>query len=427
MSKIKTSLFGRTSSLLKVTASIVASEVKDRVMTMDSAQQIQAKIQLAKKMTEHMGDLKGAAMKLGQMLSIDAADYLPPEALEILSKLQKDVEPIDFSIIDAQLRSELKEKYSALEINPKALAVASIGQVHTAKYQGKEIVLKIQYPDIEKTIETDIKVMKFLMNQTSFLMQKSANLDSLFDELRNTLINETDYLLEGQHLKKAQELFKDHPHFKVPTYIEEVSTKRILAMEFMEGVSFTEWLNRGRSMKEKEEMGRKLYELFLLEFFTLGFVQTDPNPGNFLVNNEDQIVLLDYGAAKEYSPEFIKSYTQLLRAAYKNDKAAVLACSFEFDIISSKESDETLELFYKMMKCMIEPFRQNSAFNFADQTFYEDSKRYALEVSKKCKYSPPPEKLLFLHRKLGGIFQLLKKMEVRINLHEYWVNRIETL
>jgi aarF domain-containing kinase len=421
MSKIKTSLWSRTPKLIKLAATAVVSEVKEKVMNLEGAKLIQERVMLAKKMADQLGDLKGAAMKVGQLLSIDAGDFLPPEALEVLQKLHKSAEPIDFESMDVQLKKELQEKRAFLRVEPKAFAVASIGQVHTAIYKDQEIILKIQYPDVEKTIPTDVKMLKFVMNQWSFLMQKSVDLDPFFKELENTLMQETDYALEAQYLERASVLFKSDPRYLVPKVYREISTQRVLAMEKMRGETIAEWLKSSPSKSEREEIGRNLFDLFMLEFFNFGFVQTDPNPGNFLITSDRKIVLLDFGATKDYDQEFRKHYIGVLRAAYKDNYQEVLDRSFDFNLINPKESIETLDLYVAMMTSLIKPFREDRPFAFADHEFYKESKRYAFDVTKSCRHSPPPEKLIFLHRKLGGVFQFLKQLNVEINLHDYWL------
>jgi aarF domain-containing kinase len=426
MSKIKTGLWSRTPKLLKLAVTAVASEVKEKVMNLEGAKLIQERVLFAKKMAEQLGDLKGAAMKVGQLLSLDAGDFLPPEALEVLQKLHKSAEPIDFAIIEEQLKNELKEKRNLFKINPEAFAVASIGQVHLASYNNEEIILKIQYPDVEKTIPTDLKMLKFVLSHGSSLMQKSIDLDPFFKELENTLMQETDYALEAHYLERAGFLFKDDSRFLVPKIFPEISTRRVIAMEKMQGRTIAEWLKSSPSKEAREEIGKNLFELFMLEFFSFGFVQTDPNPGNFLITDDRQIVLLDFGATKDYDQDFRTHYVTILRAAYANDYEEVLKCSQDFKLIDPRESKETCDIFVGMMTSLIQPFRENKPFAFTDHEYYKESKRYAFEITKSCKHSPPPEKLIFLHRKLGGIFQFLKQLNIELNLHEYWLKHFET-
>lgn len=424
--KFRKSVFSRHTSILKIAGRVVVSEIKQRVLELNSVQEIQEKINLAKMLTGELSNLKGAAMKLGQMLSLDASDILPPEVVEIFSKLQKDAAPIDFEIIDTQIKDALRDKYPKAKIDKSPLAVASIGQVHQGVYEGINLVFKIQYPEIEKTIESDVKLLKLLFSQANFLLGKSLKLEALFNELRTTLLLETDYLREGQMMKKAKDFFDHDKRYLFPSWYSEISTGVVLTMDYMPGVSISEWIKSNPDQIKKDKIGRALCELYLEEFFNLGMVQTDPNPGNFLINSHEQIVILDFGASKEYDMDFREDYKKILRATYEQDIRKVLEYSIKFNLINSKEDVNVQNDYYEMLNCMIEPFRVNGNFDFTDQAYFQRSKDSAINLTKKLHYSSPPEKILFLHRKLGGIFQLLKKMEVKLNLNDYWKKYIST-
>ena len=411
-------------NLVKMVASAQASDLKERVLNLEGANLIKEKVLLATKLTEKMSELRGAFLKVGQLLSLDAGDFLPPEAVEILQKLQKDVEPIDFEIINKQLQNELKEKFHELVIEKNPLAVASIGQIHIAHYKAHDIVLKVQYPGIKETIPSDIKMLRFMLNQWSFIFKKSINFDLLLNELEQTLLTETDYTIEAKNLIKARDIFQKDQRFLVPGIYPELCTVKILAMEKMPGLTLSEWLKKNPSRSDKEEIGKNLVELYLLEFFTFGFVQTDPNPGNFLVTDDKKIVLLDFGATKEYDKVFRDQYLSLLKAAYENDNEKILSLSHEFNLISPLESQKTKDLYCKMMGFTIEPFRIDRPFSFANREYSQESKDNVINYMKSCQYSPPPQNILFLHRKLGGVFQFLKQMDVSINLNHYWLNNI---
>lgn len=425
MSKLKTSLLSRSLSLARMALSVQVSELKEKVLSLEGANLIKEKILLATVITEKMGELKGAALKIGQLLSLDAGDFLPPEAIEVLQKLQKDVSPLNFEIIENQIKLQLKEKFNELQINRKELAVASIGQVHRAIYKNQEIVLKVQYPGIKETIPKDLKMLRFIINQWALIFKKSFEFDSLLQELEQTLLNETNYLQEAQNLIKARELFQKDSLFLVPKIYPELCTDKILAMEKMYGLSLTDWIQTKPSISDKEEVGKKLLELFMLEFFTYGFVQTDPNPGNFLISPDKKIVLLDFGATKEYDEKFRKQYLSVLKAAYDNDQEKMLSYSYEFNLVSSKESSATLNLYCQMISDTVAPFRIDQLFSFSDEEYVKKSKQNVIQFMKESKYSPPPKNIIFLHRKLGGIFQIIRKMDVSINLHKYWIKHLK--
>jgi predicted unusual protein kinase regulating ubiquinone biosynthesis (AarF/ABC1/UbiB family) len=421
MPKIKTSLFSRSVTIAKMLVSTQVSEVKEKLLNLEGAQLIKEKIELATKLTEKMSELRGATLKIGQLLSLDAGDFLPKEAVEILQRLQKDVEPIDFGIVKKQFEAELGDLSKSIDLTPNVLAVASIGQVHLARYKNQEIALKIQYPEIRETIPRDIKILRLMLEQWTFLFRKSIDFELLLDELESTLLLEADYLQEQDHLIQAHEVFKNNSHFLVPKVFPEISTGRILAMERMYGLSLSEWIKSNPPVHEKQKISELLIELFLIEFFSNGFVQTDPNPGNFLITPDKKIVLLDFGATKKFDQKFREFYLAVFRAAYEGDKEKLLSASFNFNLISPRESEHTKELYCKMMFQTVAPFKKNQPFNFADQTFNQESKENVLAFIKSCQFSAPPQNIVFLQRKLGGIFQLIRKMDVSINLHHYWI------
>lgn len=425
MKKFKTSLLDRATPLVKIATSLVGNEIKERVFSIEAAKKLKNRIEITKEIAKELSELKGAAMKLGQLLSLETMDYLPPEAAEILGKLHKSAEPVDYTIIKTQIEGMNLDDVSKLDVDPSPIGVASIGQVHRAQYNDIQIVLKIQYPQIQKTVETDLKLVKFLFEKSSSLFKKDINLEPFLKEMKQTLMDETDYNREAHYLNLAKIKFENDPRFLVPKVIKELSTKEILAMEYMEGTPLSGWLNEVEDKEEVKRIGTNLFELFLFEFFELGLVQTDPNPGNFLVNSKGQIVLLDFGATKEYPKEFINSYLSILGHTYNFEKEKLIQTSIDFGLLDPRESLEVHEIFYDMMTFLIGPFRRNQKFSFKDPYFNDESRKLALNFSYKCRYSPPPEKILFLHRKLGGIFSLLKKMDLEINLHDYWreINR----
>jgi aarF domain-containing kinase len=422
MTKLKTSLLSRSMGLARMAAATQVSQLKERLLNLEGAKLINEKILLVTKLSEEMSELRGGMLKVGQLLSLDAGDFLPPEAVEVLQKLQKDVEPIPFKIIENQLKVELREKFSQLTVNSQALAVASIGQVHEATWRDEVIILKVQYPRIRESIPNDIKMIRFMMGQWALIFQKAIDFVPFLEELKTTLLQETDYRQEAGFLTRAHDLFAKDERFLVPKIIPELCTEQVLAMERMHGKSLPEWLKSTPSKTEKEQIARSLFELFMLEFFTFGFVQTDPNPGNFLITPDLKIVLLDFGATKTFEPQFIKEYSAILQAAYEKNDERMLQLSFDFNLLSPKESEATLDLYLKMMDATIEPFRSDRPFSFNDKQYAEDSKNNAMRFMKACKFSPPPKNIIFLHRKLGGVFQMIKQMDVALNLHQYWIN-----
>ena len=205
----------------------------------------------------------------------------------------------------------------------------------------------------------------------------------------------------------------------VPLVYPEYSTKKIITMEKVEGKSLNDWTEKSL-LGERQTLAHQLISLYLEEFFNHGLVQTDPNPGNFLSTKNNQMALLDFGAVKEYDRSFIEDYRVVLIAAFKQDEKKILEVSERLNFIDPRESAEVKSLYLEMMNCLAAPFRQATPFDFSDKKFYDDSKRLSWNLNSKCKYSPPPKDLIFLHRKLAGVFILIKKLEVKLILKDYW-------
>jgi predicted unusual protein kinase regulating ubiquinone biosynthesis (AarF/ABC1/UbiB family) len=148
-------------------------------------------------------------------------------------------------------------------------------------------------------------------------------------------------------------------------------------------------------------------------------VQTDPNPGNFLITKNNQLALLDFGAVKIYERNFIEGYKKVLVAAFNDNQDELLAISHDLSFIDPREPEEVREIYLKMMQTLAAPFRSDDSFDFKDRNFFEESKNLSWELSRACRFSPPPKELLFLHRKLAGVFGLVKKLEVKVKLNTY--------
>lgn len=420
MGKIPTSLWSRGTKLVGLASKMAVGEISARVKTWDDeASKLKSKVELAQTIVKTMSELKGASMKLGQLMSMDMGEHLPPEVIKVLETLHQNSTFLEYSKIEAILKEELKDKFHELQdISEIPLAAASIGQVHTATLHGKEIVLKIQYPGVEASIPSDLKLLKLLMKNLSLIQGKDTDLDPFFKEVEEVLIRETDYKNECKMLLKYKAGFKNSPYI-VPNVYPEFSTGRVLTMERIHGKNVNEWIQTS-ILGERQKLAHELISLYLEEFFTLGLVQTDPNPGNFLITSQNQMALLDFGAVKEYDLAFINGYRNVLTHSFNQDHAQLIKESERLGFIDPRENQEVKDLYIQMMDTLSSPFRQDTPFDFADKKFFEDSRSLSWSLTRKCKYSPPPKDLLFLHRKLAGVFILIRKLEGKLVLKDYW-------
>jgi aarF domain-containing kinase len=418
--KIPTGLWSRGSKLVGIASKVAMNEITSRVKNWeDEKSKIAAKVELAQNIVKTMSELKGASMKVGQLLSMDLGEYFPPEVIKVLENLHQNSTFLPFETIKDILKEELGEKFNELsDISEIPLAAASIGQVHSAKLNEKMVVIKIQYPDVAASIPSDLKLLKVLLKNFILIQGKEFDLDPFFNEIQEVLTKETDYKNEELMLRLYKESFKDSK-FIIPAVYPEFSTSKIICMDFIEGKSFKDWLPTSL-LGERMRLAEQLMHLYLDEFFIHGLVQTDPNPGNFLITPENQMALLDFGAVKQYDRSFIDGYRKILIAAFEKDKNKVLEESELLGFIDPRESMEIKTIYLEMMELLAAPFRQEIPFDFTDRQFFEESQKLSWHLVKKCKYSPPPKDLLFLHRKLGGVFFLIKKLDAKIILKTYW-------
>ena len=420
--------------MLGVAAGVVGHELKHQVVSRLSASdklgiaELKTRIEQAKVMAEGFGRLKGAFMKAGQMLSIDASDLLPPEAIEILSKLQGQAEPIDFAIMREVLERELgRERLSLLsELDETAVASASIGQVYRARAFGEPVAIKVQYPGISESIDADVDLLEKLGSSWLALSRRKIDASGTFEELRTMLKLEADYERERYYLERFGALLRSDSRFDVPRSVPDLCTPRVLTMSWANGISLNDWIRTSPAQEERLVLARTALDLYCLEFFTWGIVQTDPNFANFLVRpSERQLVLLDFGASVEYDDEFRSQYVELLRAVARGNRQQIAEHGIGFELMDERESATTKDLFVEMLLNAAAPFEPSAQpFNFRNADYAARSSDVVRRFVTSLAFSPPPRRLIFLHRKLGGLFQLLKRLNVELDLAPYWAQML---
>lgn len=420
MTKIPTGLFSRGRKLAMAGAKLAVQEVSSKLKTWETEnEKLQAQIKMAQSLVKTMAELKGASMKVGQLLSLDIGDLLPKQVSKVLETLHQDVTFLPFGDIEKILKSELGEKFSLLsEISKEPIAAASIGQVHRAKFHGQDVVLKVQYPGVAESIPSDLRILNIMLTNFNMIQGKNIDFTSLLKEIEDVLVLETDYEHELSMLKTYRKNFSKTQYI-VPEAFDELCTKKVLCMEYIDGEKLSEWIETAPE-SERQKITDQLINLYLTEFFSYGLVQTDPNPGNFLMTRDHQLVLLDFGASKKYDKEFITGYRKVLDAAIAEDDETILRESFKLQFLDERESDDVKNIFLKLMKVTTAFFQEDSEVDFGDKNFITESQKLSWELIRSCRYSPPPRALFFLHRKLGGLFAIIRRMNVRINLRSYW-------
>ncbi len=424
---MKSSPLARTFELAKLAARVGLKELKSN----DFNSRVEQAVLIAKSLSS----LKGAAMKAGQLLSLDLDNYFPPEAIEVLSQLQNAATAHPYSEIEKIINAEIPNERRSLitSINQTPLGVASIGQVHKARYMNKDIVLKVQFSEVADSIDADLKILKTLATSFCQMTGRKMNLDPLFKEFRSILEQELNYESEAkfqkQFLERIKKLNTTTPcQYRVPEPIEELSNRRILSMSFEKGLTLRQWLSLNPAQADKHTLAVAILDLYFHEFFEWGLVQTDPNWGNFLVDasgKDISICLLDFGATRQYSKDFILNYINLLDAAATNQSAKLRTLSIDFGLIDPRESEEAFKAFETMLKTAIKPFFVSRAkgsphFDFSDRNHTLESQTAVKSLSDHLIYSPPPYSIIFLHRKLAGVYSILKSLNANLDISPYW-------
>jgi predicted unusual protein kinase regulating ubiquinone biosynthesis (AarF/ABC1/UbiB family) len=377
----------------------------------------------ANKLAKRLAGMRGAAMKMGQMLSMESADLLPKPFADALALLRNTAD----SMPEKQLRGVLRREYGRdweylfkfFDYQP--IAAASIGQVHRAvTLDGRVLALKIQYPGVAKSINSDVDNMAMLLRM-SRMLPADMDLDGLIADAKRQLRREADYELELDHLKLYGSLLLEDEKFVVPGVHEDFSTKRILAMDFVEGVPLESLGELGVSQQERNNIGRDLQQLLFRELFEFRTMQSDPNFANYLYQPaEGRIVLLDFGSTITFDKVFTDNYAGIASAIIEGDVDASRHYAQELGYLASTGSDEYAERLLEILQLICEPIHTRGIYDFGNSDMFSKARDIGMELflNGSDNYVIPPPQTNFLHRKLMGAFMLNTRIGARIDVQE---------
>jgi aarF domain-containing kinase len=428
-SKVPSSRLGRLWSYSSLAAGMFGGAISEGVRRATGSSGEGSYILSARnidRLVARLSRMRGAALKLGQMISFQDSKLLPASIQQVLLRMQDSADYMPLSqrnkVLSSNLGPEWQDIFSTFEEKP--LAAASIGQVHAAtlKSTGQRVAVKVQYPGVANSIDSDLSNLAVLLT-ASRLLPKGLFLDKTIANARTELAWECDYVREADCARRFKDLLSDEKDvFVVPNVFPEASGKQVLTMEYLGGVGVTKI--QDFTQEQKDWIGTQILRLCLREITEFRFMQTDPNWTNFLYNaGTNKLELLDFGAAREYPEEFISRYTRLLLAASKSDEDIVRALSIELGYLTGLESKDMLKAHISSVLTLAEPFSASSPeiYDFKDQTITERVKSQ-IPLMVKERLAPPPEETYSLHRKLSGAFLLCARLGSRVRCRELFEN-----
>lgn len=372
----------------------------------------------ALRLTSGLSHMRGAALKLGQMLSMDSGIVLSPQLTSILASLRDDARPMP----PHQLRDTLNAEWGAgwlsrfRRFDVRPFAAASIGQVHRAETQdGRVLAIKVQYPGVRASIDSDVDNIATLMRLPG-LLPKGMDIAPLLAAAKAQLHDEADYAAEAAHLRRFGSLLQGSAAFVLPRVQDDLSTPQVLAMTYVESQSIDTL--EAAPQPTRDRAAADLIDLVLQELFSFHAMQTDPNLANYRVDPATgRIVLLDFGAVRAVDPGLSATFRALLNAALDRDADAARAAMLRIGYFGPATAPHHQDLILRMFDTAMDPLRQTTPFDFGRSDLLDRLRDMGLAIgTERDLLHVPPAETLFLHRKIGGMYLLASRLRARVDL-----------
>ncbi|MBP3193354.1 ABC1 kinase family protein [Natronogracilivirga saccharolytica] len=381
---------------------------------------------------EEFSQLRGTALKLAQTLSLDHG-ILPDEFADIMAQAQYRVPPISKSVVRQVIKKELGEYPETLfaSFEADASAAASIGQVHRARlHDGRDVMVKVQYPDIRASIGSDLSMAKMVFKR----MVSSSRTDDYFAEVQERMMEETDYRHEGQQIAAFRERYHGN-EFEIPEYVEEYSTAHVLTMTRVTGRHLGEFLEKNPGQEEKDRYGQLLWDFFNIQINDSRTLHADAHPGNFMLTGDGRLGVLDFGCVKVCPPDFFHDYVRLLPAHLENDEETLWPLYARLGLVREDSADREYEkYFFELCRSfgdlVVMPYTRDT-FDFGDEAF---SGKYK-SLIKEATSQPEPRgthHFIYVTRAHVGLYRMLMQLEANVRtrpardrIMNWWAGRAE--
>ncbi len=426
--KIPTSKLGRTAELVKTGVKVGGNYLKyySKKAVNPNLGKDKLNEDNASDIYDGLKNLKGSALKVAQMLSMEK-NILPNAYVEKFSLAQFSVPPLSAPLVRKTFKKyhgkypeELYDTFATQSVN-----AASIGQVHKAIKDGKKLAVKIQYPGVANSISSDLAMVKPIAVRMFNLKGKDS--EKYFKELEGKLLEETDYELEVQQSKDITIACAKIPNIRFPRYYEDLSSERIITMDWMDGMHLSEFAKKNKNQEKANRVGQALWDFYMYQMHILKAVHADPHPGNFLVDQNDNLIAIDFGCVKKVPLEFYVPYFELAEKKNIDNPRFFTQKMFELEILREDDTTEEKrffsELFHEMLSLFTKPFNAET-FDFADESFWnritELSEKYSKDTElRKMNGNRGSKHFLYINRTFFGLYNLLHDLGATIRVRNF--------
>ena len=374
----------------------------------------------ARRVADQLAKLRGAAMKVGQLVSMESGDLLPPALAEILGRLRSDARAMPRAqvkgVLDAQWGKGWEKRFTHFSYTP--MAAASIGQVHRAQTKdGRDLAIKIQYPGVVESIDSDVDNVAALFRMSG-LMPKEMDIKPLLRDAKRQLHDEADYLREAGYLSRYGELLADAPDYALPQLHADLTTARVLAMSVVGGVPIETLADAPQD--ERDRVMTLLFALLLRELFEFRLVQTDPNFANYRFEPDTrQLILLDFGATRPYKASMANEFRRLMKGAMAGDRDQMNTAALAIGYYDTSTQDRHRQTVLDMGEMALEPFTHDGPYDFGASDVLARLRARGIELGlDRDFWQLPPSDAMLLQRKFGGLYMLAIRLKARVDLHE---------
>lgn len=368
-----------------------------------------------------LSQLKGSALKVAQMLSMDK-NVLPGPFQEKFALSQYSAPPLSYPLVVKTFQKYFGKSPDELfdSFSKQAINAASIGQVHQASLNGKKLAVKIQYPGVADSISSDLRIVKPIASR--MFNVGNAELNEFMGEVEEKLIEETDYKLELERSMKLSKSSQHLPNIIFPEYYPELSSDRILVMDWVDGIHLKDWIASNPDEELRNRIGQALWTFYDYQIHELKELHADPHPGNFLITPDNKLAILDFGCVKEIPESFYKDYFQLMDKNFLNANVNQEDLFLRLGMLSKNDSREERDFFKSIFMEMVEllgrPFRSD-VFDFGDNEYFEQIYKAGDRISKlkevrKSKSARGSKDALYINRTYFGMYNILNMLEAKV-------------